>query len=87
MSAVMESTPILDESQVLCVLDDTGDSRFQWNKDDPEQVSKAELKFKEMKAKGYLAYSVNKKGDKGEVLQAFDPKAERIIMHSPMVGG
>lgn len=71
----------------LCVLDDTGDSRIQWDPASPEEVAKAQLRFDELKRKGYLAYKVNKRGDRGEVLQAFDPAAERIILHSPMVGG
>jgi len=84
---IMEQEPILDEGQVLCVLDESGDTRMQWDKNDPVQVAKAEARFNELKAKGYLGYSVNKKGDMGEVLSAFDPKAERIIMHTQMVGG
>lgn len=84
---LMEAEPILEEGSVLCILDDSGDSRMQWDKNDPTQVAKAEARFNELKAKGYLAYSVNKKGDKGEVLQAFDAAAERIIMHSALVGG
>ena len=84
---LMEQEPFLDEGQVLCILDETGDSRFQWDKNDPEQVAKAQAKFDEMKKKGYLAYSVNKKGDRGDVINTFDPNAERIIMHSQLVGG
>ena len=89
MGAVMETEPLVVEEGhgVLCLLDESGDSRMQWDKNDPAQVAKAEARFKELKAKGYMGYSVNKKGDMGEVLAAFDPSAERIIMHSPLVGG
>ena len=83
----MEQEPILDDGQVLCVLDDSGDSRMQWNKNDPEQVAKARARFDELRKKGYLGYKVDKSGGIGEVLQAFDVNAERIIMHSQMVGG
>jgi len=73
---------------LLIMLDKTGDSRMQWDRDNPEEVTKAEARFKELKGKGYLAYSVGKKGDReGEVINKFDPSLERIIMHSPMQGG
>jgi len=71
----------------MCVLDETGDSRIQWDPSNPEEVAKAQLRFEELTKKGYLAYKVNKKGDRGEVILAFDPSAERIILHSAMVGG
>jgi len=71
----------------LCIMSEEGDTRIQWDKLDPEQVSKAQAKFDELKKKGYAGYSVNKKGDKGEVLHTFDPNSERVIMMPPMVGG
>lgn len=71
----------------LCILDDSGDSRIQWDRNNPAEVAKAQAKFDELKAKGYLAYRVNRKGDAGEVLDAFDPTAERIILHARMIGG
>jgi hypothetical protein len=71
----------------LCVMDDSGDSRIQWDQSNQEEVAKAEARFNELKKKGFMAYSVNKKGDKGTVLNSFDPTAERIIMHSQMIGG
>lgn len=71
----------------LCVLDETGDTRMQWDRNNPEEVAKAEARFKELKAKGFMAYKVNKKGEAGEVITAFDPSAERIILHSQMIGG
>jgi hypothetical protein len=77
----------VEGSGTLCVLDESGDTRMQWDRKNPAEVAKAEARFKELKAKGYLAYKVNKKGDKGEVITAFDPDAERIILHAQMIGG
>ena len=71
----------------LCVLDETGDTRMQWDKDKPEEIAKAQARFEELKKLGYLAYSVTKKGDRGTVIDKFDPTAERIIMHRQLVGG
>jgi hypothetical protein len=79
---------VVDYSKsTLNVLDDTGDTRMQWDRSNPAEVAKAEARFNDLKAKGFLAYKVNKKGDMGEVLSAFDPSAERIILHSQMIGG
>jgi hypothetical protein len=71
----------------LIVLDETGDSRIQWNKNDPDQVAAAQARFAELKTRGYLAYRVDPSGRQGEVIDKFDPAAERIILHQRMIGG
>lgn len=71
----------------LFVLDGTGDSRMQWDRNDPAQVAAAEARFDEMRGKGYSAYKVDASGRRGEVINKFDPDAERIIMHRQLVGG
>jgi hypothetical protein len=71
----------------MAILDQSGDTRLQWDKDDPDSVASAEARFNELKAKRFLAYTVNKKGTQGEVIQKFDPNAERIILTPPPVGG
>lgn len=71
----------------LAILDRTGDTKLIWNSDKPAEVDNARRTFDDLKKKGYLAYSVNREGDKGEVLKKFDPHAERIIMSAPVVGG
>lgn len=84
MEAVME----IELEGTLCVMDESGDTRMQWNRNNPAEVAKAEVRFKELKVKGFLAYKVNKKGGAmDEILHTFDPTAERIICHSPMIGG
>jgi hypothetical protein len=71
----------------LCIMGLEGDRRMQWNPSDPMQVAKVKEEFKALRNKGYAAYSVNSKGDRGTVINDFDPQAERIIMALPMVGG
>jgi len=71
----------------LSVLDRTGDTKIMWDSAQDAEVDAARATFDDLKKKGYLAYSVNKKGDKGEVMKKFDPDAERIIMAPPLVGG
>lgn len=71
----------------LCCMDYTGDKRIQWDSSNRDETKEAEQTFNDFKAKGYLAYRVNKKGDQGSVIDYFDPAAERIIMQPQMVGG
>lgn len=86
MSTAVNSLEVKDYG-MLCAMDDTGDTRVQWDKSDPAQVAKARARFEELKKKGYMAYSVTSKGDQGSVLADFDQNAERIIMHAQMIGG
>jgi hypothetical protein len=76
----------VEGSSFIHVLDETGDSRFQWDKSDPLQVEKARARFAELKAKGMAAYRVTAKGEQ-ELLHDFDESAERIVMRGPVVGG
>ena len=73
------------EIGMLCVMDKTGDARVQWDKLNPEEVAKARAKFDVLKS-NHIAYTLNAKGEE-EVIYAFDPNAERIIMHKTMIGG
>jgi hypothetical protein len=78
---------VLDSSRELVILDATGDTRIIWDPDKPDEVGQAKETFTKLKAKGYLAYSVNRKGDKGEVLREFDAEAEKMILAPQTVGG
>jgi hypothetical protein len=71
----------------MIVLDHTGDTRMMWDPDVKDEVDAAKATFDKMKKKGYLAYTVKKDGEPGEVVQAFDPKAGKIIMTPQLVGG
>ena len=71
----------------LSILDENGDSRIQWDRNDPAQIAAARARFDELRARNYLAYKVDASGNQGEVIDKFDPKAERIVLHQQMVGG
>jgi acetyl-CoA carboxylase beta subunit len=84
----METAELLEAVSELCILDESGDSRMQWDRNNPQQVAEAKARFNELKAKHYLAYKVDPaSGGQGEVIHDFDPKAERIILHQQNVGG
>jgi len=71
----------------LTVLDHTGDTKLVWDSAQDDEIEAARKMFNDLKKKGYAAFSVTKKGDKGELLKAFDPDAERIIMAPALQGG
>lgn len=75
------------ERSVLHVMDRTGDTKVMWSPDNPDEVQAARDTFDSLKAKGYLAYTVKKDGEKGEVIRKFDKTAGRIIMAPQLVGG
>jgi hypothetical protein len=64
-----------------------GDLKLIWDPEKKDEVSTAEETFNKMKKKGYLAFSVKKGGDKGKVIQEFDPDLEMIIMSPKLQGG
>jgi hypothetical protein len=80
-------TTMQESKNTLHVMDQTGDSRFLWDKDSPDEVAGARAQFDIMKGKGYLAYTVDESGNKGEVIREFDPNAQAIIMVPQTVGG
>ena len=71
----------------LRLMDRRGDTRVMWDPYRKDEVDAARKQFDELKKKGYLAYSVKKKGEPGEQIREFDPQAGKIIMAPPMQGG
>ena len=71
----------------LCIMDATGDTKVLFDPNNRDEVEAAEATFNKLKKKGYIAYSVDKGGEKGEIMTAFDAKAGKIILTPPMVGG
>lgn len=74
-------------TSILLELDNTGDTRVEWDKDDPEGVEIARKAFKTAKAKGKLIYKTRADGSKAEQLHEFDKDAERIVASPALVGG
>lgn len=64
-----------------------GDTNLMWDANNPDEVSAMKATFDKLKKKGYLAFSVRAKGEKGEQIKEFDPKAAKLIMAPPMQGG
>jgi hypothetical protein len=69
------------------VLARSGDIRTIWDPSQPDEVAQARKTFAELRAKGYLAYAVDKDGGKGEQVRTFDPQLKAIILAPPLRGG
>lgn len=71
----------------LWILDNTGHSKKTWDSHNADEVADARRSFNDLRAKGFLAYKVNKDGKQGEQIHAFDPELEAIILSPAPVGG
>jgi hypothetical protein len=75
------------KKSVLKILNDKGDERIIWSKENGKQAKKAKEQFEELIEKKYKAYSVNTKGKKKTQITEFDVDAEEIIMIPPTSKG
>jgi hypothetical protein len=64
-----------------------GDTKLVWDAGNRDEVENARRTFDDLRAKGYLAFSVKKDGEKGEQIRKFDSDAQKLIMVPPMKGG
>jgi hypothetical protein len=73
----------------LHVMDQTGDTRTTWDPANQVEVEAAAKLFKRLKKRGYLAYTVDPTGSKGDVIQGdvLPEGAVAVIMSPQMQGG
>lgn len=76
-----------DGRGMLCVIDQTGDTKIMWDHSRPDEVTNAKETFDRLRKKGYLAYAVNADGKPGVVVTEFDPRLEKLILQPPVIGG
>lgn len=69
------------------VLDSTGDTKVIWDPENEDETEAAEEQYDSLIKKGFKAFKVSKKGDKGKAMKEFDSDAGKIIMVPAMVGG
>lgn len=69
------------------IMDHTGDVKKIWNPEIPAEVEDARRSYDDLRKKGYRAFRVNEKGDQGEMMSSFEPKAGRVVMIPQMAGG
>lgn len=80
--------PLKEGHSLIATLDPTGDTKIMWDRSNPTEAAIALDAFNKARANGFMAYRVlGADGAKGEILTAFDAKAERIILAPPLKGG
>lgn len=82
-----ETRPILPTDGEIATMGTSGDVKTIWDRTKPDEVDNARSTFDNLRKKGYLAFKVDSKGEKGEQIDKFDPAAEKMIMVPPMMGG
>jgi len=66
--------------RVLKILNEKGDERLVWNKDNGKEAMDAKKKFLEFVKKGHTAYSLDATGQKKRKITEFDVDSEEILM-------
>jgi hypothetical protein len=79
----IEKTTICEMS----IMGAAGDTKVTWDRNLRTDVENARRMFRDLKAKGYAAFNVQKLGGKGEQIFSFDEAAENVIMVPPLAGG
>jgi hypothetical protein len=64
-----------------------GDTKHIWDPDEEAEVAEMEKLFNSMRKKGFTPYKVNKKGEKTEIMVAFEADAGKIIFAPTPQGG
>lgn len=84
------STATLERPKsIMSEINETGDTKVLWDKDNADEVAAARATFDKLVTKGrHAAFAVKgKDGAKGARIHEFDPDAERIILVPQIAGG
>jgi hypothetical protein len=73
--------------KVMRILNEKGDERLVWDKENGHQAKEAKAKFEEFIKKNYMAFSVDSQGKKNRKIEEFDIDAEEILMVPPTSAG
>lgn len=72
---------------LMIIMSHHGDKKEIWNPNNTDEVASAKAAFDALTKKGYAAFKVDDKGEKGEQIHAFDPNAGKMILAPAMKGG
>ncbi len=74
-------------NNLLIVLKDDGETKFEWDPISKNDMKQANTIFEEMTQIGYIACRTKRDGSQSELIREFDPKAETIMLIPPIIGG
>lgn len=72
---------------VQIVLDETGDTRHQFDPADARALGRAERRFRELTGRGFRAVALHPGEGKGTLLREFDPTVESTLFVPQLLGG
>jgi tetrahydromethanopterin S-methyltransferase subunit H len=67
-------------------MDQTGDSRHVFDRNDAEALARAEERFKDLTGRGFTA-AVREDDGQSRLIRVFDPAAEETLFFPRLVGG
>jgi Na+-transporting NADH:ubiquinone oxidoreductase subunit NqrA len=71
---------------IQIVMDRTGDSRHRFDRNDAQELAKAEQRFRELTNEGFTAAVRTGPGQVSQI-RSFDPLAEETVFFPRLVGG
>ncbi len=75
------------EKSLMVVMNHEGDTKVIWDSTNDDEVENVRKQFKDLKKKGFKAFSVDKKGKAHKPVDEFDPDEEKLIFVPQMQGG
>ncbi len=72
---------------IQTVMDRNGDTRHQFDCDDPPAVALAENRYRKLTCLGFRAVALAKDGEPGRLLERFDPEVEHTLFIPRLQGG
>lgn len=69
------------------VMDGSGDTRHQFDANDPVSLADAADRFRELTQRGYRAVAFKGSDASGELIKSFDPTIEKTMFIPRLVGG
>jgi hypothetical protein len=70
----------------LSTMGSEGDTKIEWDSDNPGEVAAARAHFDALRREGHVAYR-DRGGDDREVIREFPEQAERVVMVPQLQGG
>ena len=72
---------------VQIVMNQRGDSRYEFDADSSVALAQAEQQFRTLTGKGFAAIALGRDGEPGTRLKEFDPAAQETIFIPQLQGG
>ena len=84
----LNEPPRTDGLCELAIMSTKGDTKVMWNPENADEVAAAKAQFDTLIGKGFSAFKVvGPKGEQGDQIREFDPKAGKIILVPALQGG